>query len=102
MVISYIGYKTITQEIELEKNTSLNISFTPAETNLNEVEVTTKRGNENVKNTQMGSVQLDMAEIKKIPAFMGEVDILKTIQLLPGVKNAGDGNTGFLCAWRWP
>jgi hypothetical protein len=43
----------------------------------------------------MGSVNLDMLEIKKIPAFMGEVDILKTIQLLPGVKNAGDGNTGF-------
>ncbi len=57
--------------------------------------MSTKAGDENVKNTQMSSVQLDMNEIKKIPAFMGEVDILKTIQLMPGVKNAGDGNTGF-------
>ena len=93
--VSYLGYKTITQEINLQKNININISFTPAETNLEEVEVTTKAGNENVKTTQMSAITLDMAEIKKIPAFMGEVDILKTIQLLPGVKSAGDGNTGF-------
>ncbi|MCW3076521.1 MAG: TonB-dependent receptor plug [Bacteroidetes bacterium] len=95
LIAAYLGYATITQEIILDKNTSLNISFSSAENNLQEVEVTTKAGNENVKNAQMGSVNLDMTEIKKIPAFMGEVDILKTIQLLPGVKNAGDGNTGF-------
>lgn len=92
---SYLGYKTITQEIDLTANVTLNISFTRSETDLQEVEVNTKGSNENVKSTQMGVVQLDMAEIKKIPAFMGEVDILKTIQLLPGIKNAGDGNTGF-------
>jgi hypothetical protein len=92
---SYITFKTVEQQIILNKNLSINYSFAPAETNLNEVEVTTKAGNENVKTTQMSAVTLDMAEIKKIPAFMGEVDILKTIQLLPGVKNAGDGNTGF-------
>lgn len=95
IVFSYLGYKTITQEIDLNKNVNLSVSFSTAETNLSEVEVTTKAGNENVKNTQMSAVNLDMTEIKKIPAFMGEVDILKTIQLLPGVKNAGDGNTGF-------
>ena len=43
----------------------------------------------------MSSVQLDIIQIKKLPAFMGEVDILKTIQLIPGVKSAGDGNSGF-------
>ena len=95
VICSYTGYKTITQQVDLSKDVSLNISFTPAETNLDEVEISTKGSNENVKSTQMGVVQLDMAEIKKIPAFMGEVDILKTIQLLPGIKNAGDGNTGF-------
>lgn len=95
LICSYTGYKTITQQVDLSTDMSLNISFTPAETNLEEVEISTKGSNENVKSTQMGVVQLDMAEIKKIPAFMGEVDILKTIQLLPGIKNAGDGNTGF-------
>lgn len=95
VICSYTGYKTISQQIDLSKDVSLNLSFTPAETNLEEVEISTKGSNQNVKSTQMGVVQLDMAEIKKIPAFMGEVDILKTIQLLPGIKNAGDGNTGF-------
>ncbi len=95
LIFSYISFKTYTQQIELKQNALINVSFTELENNLDEVEVTTKGGNENVKSTQMGVVKLDMAEIKKIPAFMGEVDILKTIQLLPGIKNAGDGNTGF-------
>jgi hypothetical protein len=95
LIATYLGYKTIQQQIELNKNIQYNISFSASENNLDEVEVTTKAGDENVKNTQMSAVNLDMTEIKKIPAFMGEVDILKTIQLLPGVKNAGDGNTGF-------
>ncbi len=95
VVISYIGYATSETVLTLDKNQVVNLSLTTAETNLQEVEVSTKGGNENVKSTQMSVVQLDMAEIKKIPAFMGEVDILKTIQLLPGIKSAGDGNTGF-------
>ncbi len=95
LICSYTSYKTVEREIDLNKDLQLNISFTSAETNLQEVEISTKGNNENVKSTQMSVVQLDMAEIKKIPAFMGEVDILKTIQLLPGIKNAGDGNTGF-------
>ncbi len=95
IIFSFIGYKTIKQPVTLDKNISLTISFSAAENNLEEIEVTATGGSENVKNTQMSSVHLDITEIKKIPAFMGEVDILKTIQLLPGIKNAGDGNTGF-------
>jgi hypothetical protein len=95
IVFSYVGYKTVRQPILLNVNTTINIMFTQEETTLEEVEITTKGGNENVKSTQMSSIQMDMNEIKKIPAFMGEVDILKSIQLLPGIKNAGDGNTGF-------
>ncbi|PBQ33831.1 TonB-dependent receptor [Sphingobacteriaceae bacterium] len=95
LVFSFTGYKTITQQLSLDHDITLNMSFVRAETDLEEVEINTKHTDQNVKSTQMGVVQLDMAEIKKIPAFMGEVDILKTIQLLPGIKNAGDGNTGF-------
>lgn len=95
LVFSFIGYKSVSQEIDLQKNTVLNVSFVQESNELEEVEISAKGKTENVKSTQMSAVQLDMSEIKKIPAFMGEVDILKTIQLLPGVKNAGDGNTGF-------
>lgn len=95
IIFSYIGYRPERRPVELNQLITMNVSLMAAETDLEEVEVTATGGNENVKNTQMGSIQLDISEIKKIPAFMGEVDILKTIQLLPGVKNAGDGNTGF-------
>ena len=95
LVCQLVGYSTFTANIELSSNQSLNIKLATSEKQLQEVEVTAKGNEENVKSTQMSAVNLDMAEIKKIPAFMGEVDILKTIQLLPGVKNAGDGNTGF-------
>ncbi len=95
LICQLIGYSTFTTAIELNSNQSLNIKMTMPGKQLDEVEVNAKGNEENVKSTQMSAVNLDMAEIKKIPAFMGEVDILKTIQLLPGVKNAGDGNTGF-------
>ncbi len=95
LVVSYSAYKLQSHVLRLTSTQVLNFSLSSLQTNLAEVEVSTIGTNENIKNSQMSSVQLDMAEIKKIPAFMGEVDVLKTIQLLPGVKNAGDGNTGF-------
>lgn len=95
LICQLVGYSTFTAAIELTSNQSLNIKMSTPEKQLAEVEVSAKGNTENIKSTQMSAVNLDMAEIKKIPAFMGEVDILKTIQLLPGVKNAGDGNTGF-------
>jgi len=57
--------------------------------------VYSKRKDANVRNAQMGRVDLSIEQIKNIPAFLGEVDILKTLQLLPGVRNAGEGNSGF-------
>jgi hypothetical protein len=95
LVVTYVGYDPIEKPIELSRNLTINSALQTAETELQEVEISARGPNENVKSTQMSVVQLDMAEIRKIPAFMGEVDILKTIQLLPGIKNAGDGNTGF-------
>lgn len=95
VVFSLLGYKTYTQSINLEKNISLNINLNSAEEQLGEVEVTTDKPDQNIQSSQMSSINLDMTEIKKIPAFMGEVDVLKTIQLIPGVKSAGEGNSGF-------
>lgn len=94
-VYSYLGYKTFTTQIDLNKNVNLNVNLEPGENQLEEVEISTEKPDQNVQSSQMGAVTLDMAQIKKIPAFMGEVDVLKTIQLLPGVKSSGDGNTGF-------
>ena len=95
LVCQLVGYRTFTKTIDLNANITLNVKLSSNEKQLEEIEITAKGNEENVKSTQMSAVNLDMAEIKKIPAFMGEVDVLKTIQLLPGVKNAGDGNSGF-------
>ena len=94
-VCSYLGYNTSTDTIELDQNISRTISLDPQGRELNEVEIVAEKTDDNVQSSQMGSVQMDIAQIKKLPSFMGEIDILKSIQLIPGVKSSGDGNSGF-------
>lgn len=95
LISSYIGYENFVKEIKLDKDIRLNIELKLASVNAKVVEVTSERTDKNVSSTNVGSIKLDMEEIKKLPAFLGEVDVLKTIQLLPGVKSSGDGNAGF-------
>lgn len=95
LVVSYLGYENFIKEIVLDKDIRLNVDMRSEVITTQEVEVVSEKSDKNVSSTSVGSVKMDMEEIKKIPAFMGEVDVLKTIQLLPGVKSAGEGNTGF-------
>jgi hypothetical protein len=95
LTISYIGYETISQPIRLNKNAQLSIKLTSGST-LTEISVNgSSRKNENVASPQMGLSRLDLSQINNVPVIFGEKDVLKTIQLLPGVKSTGDGNTGF-------
>jgi len=95
LVASYVGYENFEKEITLDKDLKINIDLKPSAINVKEVEITSERADNNISSTDVGAVKLDMEEIKKLPAFLGEVDVLKTIQLLPGVKSSGEGNTGF-------
>jgi len=95
LVVSYLGYENFIKEIILSKDIRLNVEIKPEIILTQEVEVISEKSDKNISSTSVGSVKMDMEEIKKIPAFMGEVDVLKTIQLIPGVKSAGEGNTGF-------
>ncbi len=95
LVVSYIGYENYEKEITLDKDLRINVELKPSMINAKEVEVSSEKSDKNVSSSNVGTVKLEMEEIKKIPAFLGEVDVLKTIQLLPGVKSSGDGNTGF-------
>lgn len=90
---SYIGYTTVVKNIDLQSNTKLNVGLTEGQ-ELQEIVVTAERRDENVKSTDMGKVELGIEAIKSIPALMGEVDVIKAIQLLPGVQAAGEGNSG--------
>jgi hypothetical protein len=95
LVISYIGYQTITQPIKLNKNSQINVLLTSGNA-LTEVTINANaRKNENVESAQMGLTRLDLSQVNNVPVIFGEKDVLKTIQLLPGVKTTGDGNTGF-------
>jgi len=95
LVISYIGYDTINQPIKLNNNTQVNILLTSGNT-LKEVSINgNTRKNENVESPQMGLTRLDLRQVNNVPVIFGEKDVLKTIQLLPGVKSIGDGNSGF-------
>ncbi len=95
LVISYVGYQTVSQPIKLNKNTQVNILLIGG-SSLKEVAITgDARKNENIENPQMGVTRLDLSQINNVPVIFGEKDVLKTIQLLPGVKSTGDGNTGF-------
>ena len=95
LAVSYVGYNTYEKKIILNKNIKLNVDLGPSVYTTQEIEITSERNDKNISSTSVGTVKLDIAEIKKMPAFMGEVDVLKTIQLIPGVKSAGDGNAGF-------
>jgi outer membrane receptor protein involved in Fe transport len=91
---SFIGYQTKTIAINLDSSFQFNFRLLPVSYANNNVTVTGRRRDQNIKAAQMGRVDLTIDKIKQIPAFMGEVDILKALQFLPGVRNAGEGNTG--------
>jgi hypothetical protein len=93
--ITHIAYEPLAVSVELTTNLQQNFLLLSKSSTMNEVVVFNKRRDANVKNAQMGKVDLTMNQIKNIPAFMGEVDLLKAIQLLPGIRNAGEGNAGF-------
>ncbi|MBK8348298.1 MAG: TonB-dependent receptor [Saprospiraceae bacterium] len=96
MVFSYLGYQDQAFEVDLSKNTVLNVTLSEGVV-IDEVVISAEKDDRrrNVEGTQMGTVELPVENIKKLPAIFGEVDILKAIQLLPGVLSSGEGNAGF-------
>lgn len=95
LVFSYIGYQSVEKTIELKSNLTLNIELKSAQNELQGVVITEKRSNENVTKNEMSVVRMDAKTIRQIPAFMGEVDIIKAMQLLPGVQTTSEGASGF-------
>ena len=93
--ISHVSYLSSTYSILLNQEASFNFSLSPRSAGMQEVVVFSKRRDQNVRSSQSGRMDLSIQQIKKVPAIFGEVDILKTFQLMPGVRNAGEGNTGF-------
>lgn len=94
LLIQFMGYKTRTIMVDLHDNLKLDIEMEEASITLNEVTVTGEKNNINVVQSELIS-KINVREIQNIPVILGEKDILKTIQLLPGITPAGEGNAGF-------
>ncbi len=92
---SYIGYESFRQSIILDKNIELNIDLVEKRQYLKEVVVKAEREDTNITSLEISANKLEIGTIKRIPALLGEVDIIKSIQLLPGVTTVGEGATGF-------
>jgi hypothetical protein len=92
--VSHIGYQSKELEIELNANKQFNFDLAPRIAVSQEVIVYSKKRDLNVKAAQMGKFELSMNQIRSVPALAGEVDPMKVLQLLPGVRNAGEGNSG--------
>lgn len=93
--VSYMGFQTSEEKISLQQNLRKNISLESSTQNLEEIVITERKNIANIKKPEMSVNKLTIQEIKKMPAVMGETDILKSILQLPGVTNAGEGASGF-------
>ncbi|HLF53055.1 TonB-dependent receptor [Flavobacterium sp.] len=94
VAVSYIGFQSVETTISLSKNTKLNFSLNESGEELQEV-IITEKTTTNTRKAEMSVNKLSIATIKKMPVVLGEVDVLKSILLLPGVTNAGEGASGF-------
>ncbi len=93
--VSLLSYRDTIIPIKVSANIRMNVSIASSAVNAQEVKVTADRPDKNVTSSQMGAIKLETKDLKTIPVFFGEPDILKVIQLLPGVMSGGDANTGF-------
>ncbi|HDZ41900.1 MAG TPA: hypothetical protein ENH59_09530 [Bacteroidetes bacterium] len=92
---SYIGYETIEKEVTLNQNTRLDIELGETSIQLDDIVISAVRSDLNITNAEMGVERLDIKQVDLIPVIIGEKDILKTLQLLPGISTASEGSTGF-------
>mgnify|MGYP000181431533 FL=1 len=93
--ISSIGYETQTITINLNENTKQNISLSESTQQLDEIVITDNPYKTNIRKPEMSVNKIAISTIKQMPVVLGEVDILKSITTLPGVTNAGEGQSGF-------
>jgi hypothetical protein len=92
---SYIGMQAQEMVIDLKADMKKDVELTSGATDLNEIVINGEKEDENVTNTEVSVVTLDVRDVKLIPVLLGEQDILKTLQLMPGVSANSEGSSGF-------
>ncbi|MFN6374132.1 MAG: TonB-dependent receptor [Chitinophagia bacterium] len=92
--VSFVGYFTSEKKITIKRDMELDFALLSRSSLSQEIVISTKKRDANVKNAQMGQIDLTTSRMKSVPVIFGEIDPLKTLQLFPGVTNAGEGNSG--------
>jgi len=94
IVCSFLGFDEQERTIRLDSSIRLNLVLAPKTYQAQEVVITDKRRSKNVASTEMGRTEMSAETVKRLPAFLGEADVLKALQLMPGVQASGEGNAG--------
>ncbi len=92
---AFLGYKNIVRKINVQSNIRIDIQLEGQSDQIGEVEIRSQKRNEQITNMEMSMNKLDIKEIKSMPALLGEVDVIRSIQALPGVSTVGEGTSGF-------
>ena len=95
LIITYLGYSTLSQEVTITQNTTFSVELEEASENLEEVVITESGNYLNIRKPEMSVTSLDINTIQEMPVLFGEVDVIKSLLLMPGVSNAGEGSSGF-------
>lgn len=95
LVYSYIGFTSVEKQVVLNRDLRIDLELSPQQQELEEIVITSERNDRNVVKPEMSTFRMDKQTIRQIPALMGEVDVIKAIQLLPGVQSVGEGSSGF-------
>lgn len=95
LVYSFVGYEKNEQSVDLRENLRLDIELKEESQQLKEVVINADNPLTKVLSTEMSTVELDIRTIRKMPAFLGEVDVIKAIQSLPGISTVGEGASGY-------
>ena len=93
--VSYLGFNSISETITIDKDKTMNFKLQESTESLDEIVITENVEKLNIRKPQMSVNSLSINTIKRMPVVLGEVDIIKSITLLPGVSNAGEGSSGF-------
>lgn len=95
MTVSYLSYQTITEDIRLQKSVNRTFELEPTAISGEEVVIQGEKADKNIASADVGHMEMKIEAIKALPALMGEADVIKSIQLLPGVQSGGEGNSGY-------
>lgn len=95
LILNYMGYEEKIIPIILTKSLKQNLTLSPSSYELKEVLITSKRADASVSDAQVGVTQMEVKQLNKLPVLFGERDVIKSLELMPGIKSAGEGSAGF-------